>query len=1495
MLSASAFMAKLRVALAAVGVLLLPLTLRSAQRPDPADRVLPDFDVRLLTPVVPPPLDPQARALFDQLRAQRGDLRARRSPWQAGFRSLSAHGGPLSGPRAGQPEQVARQFLTRYHPLLGLEADDLNTLVKTREERSARDPLVHVFFKQSYRGIDVFGAALHVHMRADGTIIGVSNSTARVRNLAQLGVSGADALAAAIRDVRPELGTAPAPAVLAGPSGADRLTRFAPGPLKAAPEARLVVFPTVGGGRLAWKVTIAPPGLPQKYDVLVDAATGEILYRRNRVRYIEGFGKVLQSGATATADARLPDPMPTGSTPPGAEDPRGGCPPVTNHLVHSLTAPFRDSPSVLSNTGRLDGNNVHVFRGAQGVEGAAGALQADGWHFEYDFGASDAAETQLFFVNNFLHDFFYDLGFDEAAGNFQASNLGRGGAEGDALAAVARADGRNNATFEPNPDGQTSIMSMFLWDGKGCWSADVDGDGAPDLDGDLDSDIVIHEFHHGVSNRLNPDFTGIEADAMGEGGGDFFAYSISNDTTLAEYAAPPTGIRAVNNKTYGDFYCLSIFGLIFCEPHDNGEIWADTLWDLRERFRVNGVGGSDQAAIRAVHQLYVDALKLSPPAPTMLDMRDAILEADTVRQPSGDPGGSVNHCRIWEVFARRGLGASARDTDDTATGSVIEDFTVGPECPAPPPPPSITVTASPSTATEAGPTTAVFHLARSGGTTEALTVYVGTSGSATSGLDYAVLPTSVTFPAGAPTVNVPVTPIDDSLVENNETVVLTLTGSLGYQVGSPASATVTIVSDDVAPDLTVSSISAPFTAGAGSTVAVSVTVSNVGTGPAPASVVRYFLSSNIMVDGSDVVLGSSPVGAIVVGGAVLVNATLAVPPGTATGIYYVLAQVDPDGLVNEISETNNTKFAQVRVGPDMTVSALSAPAIGTAGGPIVITDTTKNTGGGGAPASVTSFYLSSNIAFDAGDVLMGSRAVGALGAGASSSGSTTVTLPASTATGTYYVFAISDGPGAITEINESNNSMWVSVRVGPDLVITSQTLTGTPAPGGPLTINDTTKNQGGSASDPSSTRFYLSADTTFDAGDTLLGARAVPALTPGTSSAGSTVVTLPASIATGTYYVLAVADGGGTNAETNETNNVFVTQTRIGPDLIASVSGPSTAAAGGTIVLTDTTRNQGSAPAGPSSTRFYLSTDTQLNGADVVLGARAVATLGVAATNTGSTTLMLPAGLAAGTYYVLAQADANGDVPETIETNNTSAAIQLRVGPDLAIASVTVTAPLASGGSFNVTDTTKNQGSGPSDPASTRFYFSTNATLDAGDTLMGSRVVPLLAAGAQNSATTSLVLPAGLVGGSYYLLAVADGDGAVPETSETNNVWPAVIRVGPDLTMALLTVPRQAVAGATISLTDQTKNAGAPVGATTTYFYLSSDFTLDASDILLGTRAIGPLAFGAISAGTTPVTLPAGLAVGHYYIFAMADGGGTVSEAVETNNTSLASIDVSAP
>lgn len=105
---------------------------------------------------------------------------------------------------------------------------------------------------------------------------------------------------------------------------------------------------------------------------------------------------------------------------------------------------------------------------------------------------------------------------------------------------------------------------------------------------------------------------------------------------------------------------------------------------------------------------------------------------------------------------------------------------------------SITVTASDSTATEAGPTTGTFALARTGSTTLALTVNYSLGGTAGNSVDYNTLAGNVVIPSGSSSVNVVLTPIPDSLAEGPESASLTISSSSNYQVGSPSSATITI-------------------------------------------------------------------------------------------------------------------------------------------------------------------------------------------------------------------------------------------------------------------------------------------------------------------------------------------------------------------------------------------------------------------------------------------------------------------------------------------------------------------------------------------------------------------------------------------------------------------------------------------------------------------------------------------------------------------------------
>ena len=109
-------------------------------------------------------------------------------------------------------------------------------------------------------------------------------------------------------------------------------------------------------------------------------------------------------------------------------------------------------------------------------------------------------------------------------------------------------------------------------------------------------------------------------------------------------------------------------------------------------------------------------------------------------------------------------------------------------------------------------------------------------------------------------------------------------------------------------------------------------------------------------------------------------------------------------------------------GPTLTVTAVTGPSSAVAGTTINIGDTTKNQGADMAPASATSFYLSANSSIDAGDTLLGSRHVSALGAGLSETGTLPVLIPASTTPGTYYMIAIGDGDDVVAESQETNNT-----------------------------------------------------------------------------------------------------------------------------------------------------------------------------------------------------------------------------------------------------------------------------------------------------------------------------------------------------------------------------------------------------------------------------------------------------------------------------------------
>lgn len=293
----------------------------------------------------------------------------------------------------------------------------------------------------------------------------------------------------------------------------------------------------------------------------------------------------------------------------------------------------------------------------------------------------DASIAQLFYTSNLYHDVLYTLGFTEAAGNFETNNNNQGGKGADEVILNAQdGSGTNNANFATPADGQKPRMRMYMWTKT-----------TPQRDCSFEAGVIIHEYTHGLSNRLTggPSNSGClsstESGGMGEGWGDFMATAIrlkAADTASKSYAMGDwvnggTGIRAypyststtTNPQTY-----KSANGMT--SVHAIGTIWANMLyevmWALIAKYgkstavfpTFDSKGVPTDGKFLAM-KLVVDGMALQPCNPNFVQARDAILDADTALT------GGANACAIWTAFAKRGLGSAAKYSSSSRTESFV--------------------------------------------------------------------------------------------------------------------------------------------------------------------------------------------------------------------------------------------------------------------------------------------------------------------------------------------------------------------------------------------------------------------------------------------------------------------------------------------------------------------------------------------------------------------------------------------------------------------------------------------------------------------------------------------------------------------------------------------------------------------------------------------------------------------------------------------------------
>ncbi len=698
-------------ALAAAAILLALPAVARADTPEAGN-----FDARAAGPAASAVTGPGARARA-ALRDRLGRLGALSLDDRTGtLRAVSRLDGFLTAPSTRDGAAVALGYVREHATAFGLDGDDLDALRLTG--RATTGGLEHLTWEQRYRGIPVADAGLEAAVTGAGRLVSVTGPPAP--DLALRSVEPAIGAQAAYAAARRGAGAgAAAVGVERAGTGTERATRFADGG-----TASLALYRGATGYRLAWRV-LAPVSSTGVYDLLIDARSGATVRRANRVSFatakvfpysprmsahttvtwpagwLTSSSKLTGPNVYAFADRHDVVPFRPGQTgfnliPEGGSDVAA----VGGNYLFDLTTvedrPYDACPA-----------------GAPTAPTALCTWDTDLGTGGYSWSVNTRQSvTQLFHLVNVFHDHLRDSddidfdGFHTNPGRPVGDPNGEpdpansdpvfaqtlDGADGGS--GFPDAEHRNNANFLTLPDGQPGLLQTYLW--RPPFGS---------YDGANDASLVFHEYAHGLSGRLVTDAAGYgalntaQAGALGEGISDYYAMDYLVAQSLqTDGAAPdvrvgryvdnnglsgavrnqpidcepvlPGGTNAaqcpergtggagtrVDGLTYADFGAIGDGP----EVHDDGEIWAQTLWSLRAALiAAHGADGVGRA-----RNYITEGLRLAPPEPSFLDLRNATLAASPA---ADDPV-------LWSVFAKRGMGyfAATVDSDDVEP---IADFT----------------------------------------------------------------------------------------------------------------------------------------------------------------------------------------------------------------------------------------------------------------------------------------------------------------------------------------------------------------------------------------------------------------------------------------------------------------------------------------------------------------------------------------------------------------------------------------------------------------------------------------------------------------------------------------------------------------------------------------------------------------------------------------------------------------------------------------------------
>jgi hypothetical protein len=604
-------------------------------------------------------------------------------------RFLGNLNGYLTGRSSKSAKSITLGYVRSHKAALGLGSGDVSTFHLARSYRDITGTR-HLFFTQRIAGQPVARN-------------GLTSSVNRAGHLLTLG-------GMPISQAATQLKAASAPTIT---TAAQALARTR-GPETAGADtgddtAQRVVFATGHGVRPAWETVVTSSETPAT--TIIDAVTGEVLLRTPLTQYEHSTGRAYRFFPGARRGGhQIKVDFTKRHWLSGKARILSGNNSHTYSDVHDNDRPGR-SEEVRALRGHSWGYRLKPFHPGMGAKRFCSNPWPCSWNpnkaFSWKKNRAQNATQVFYFVNNW-HDHLKKapIGFTEAAGNFQLKNHSKKGRAGDPVATQTD-DGANtgtgrlrglpdgnhidNANMSTPPDGHRPRMQMYLQHTPFSRYPSEDPF-SPTNVGD-EADTVYHEYTHGLSNRLNVDVRGrstlggVQGGAMGEAWSDWYAMDYLVDQGLQRDRRHKVDVRLfvydgdgvnfdrtepldcrVGQKArlcnggatgHRGGYTYADYGKVIGAPevHSDGEIWAQTLWDLRRSL------GS-----HTTESLVTRAMELAPYNPSFLDMRNAILIADN------STFHGKHRTAIWRVFAHRGMGyfAGSLGGNDAAPGASLK-------------------------------------------------------------------------------------------------------------------------------------------------------------------------------------------------------------------------------------------------------------------------------------------------------------------------------------------------------------------------------------------------------------------------------------------------------------------------------------------------------------------------------------------------------------------------------------------------------------------------------------------------------------------------------------------------------------------------------------------------------------------------------------------------------------------------------------------------------